>query len=126
MKNKKVLIPEDLPEFQKSIDNMPLENKIYVDKMMAIAEVKNLKNKCMEQKMIEDILNKYVIEAPSMGRSVILADRIDEVAEDIRQFLLQQTPCTAKLVCPVCENPCPHSHTDGAHSCEDCGHTWAN
>lgn len=47
----------------------------------------------MELKMIENILNKYVIEAPSMGRSVILADRIDEVADDIRQFLLQQTPC---------------------------------
>lgn len=45
----------------------------------------------MEQKIIEDILNKYVIESPSMGRSVILADRIDEVAEDIRQHLLQQT-----------------------------------
>jgi hypothetical protein len=48
----------------------------------------------MELKTIENILNKYVIEATSMGRSVILADRIDEVAEDIHQFLLQQTPCT--------------------------------
>lgn len=51
----------------------------------------------MEQKTIENILNKYVIEAPSMGRSVILADRIDEVAEEIHQQLLQQTQCTTQL-----------------------------
>lgn len=51
----------------------------------------------MELKMIENILNKYVIEAPSMGRSVILADRIDEVAEDIQEHLLQQTACYTML-----------------------------
>jgi len=51
----------------------------------------------MEQRKIEDILNKYVIEAPSMGRSVILADRIDEVAENVHQQLLQQTDCYTAL-----------------------------
>ncbi len=58
----------------------------------------------MELKMIENILNKYVIEAPSMGRSVILADRIDEVAEDIRQFLLQQCSVSGRSeqVCHIC------------------------
>lgn len=73
----------------------------------------------MELKMIEDILNKYVIEAPSMGRSVILADRIDEVAEDIRQFLLQQTPCTTH----VCQCQRLHGFTmiGGYSYCNTCG-----
>lgn len=31
-----------------------------------------------------------------------------------------------QLICPECENPYPHSHTDGSYSCEDCGHKWAN
>lgn len=62
---------------------------------------KNLKNKYMEPNTIEDILNKYVIEAPSMGRSVILADRIDEVADDIRQFY-----CAKPLVSGRSEQLC--------------------
>ena len=31
-----------------------------------------------------------------------------------------------QLICPECENPYPHSRTDGSYSCEDCGHKWAN
>jgi len=38
IKKAKVLREECLPEFQTSIDLMPVENKIYVDKIMAIAE----------------------------------------------------------------------------------------
>lgn len=68
----------------------------------------------MELKMIENILNKHVIEAPSMGRSVILADRIDEVADDIRQFLLQQTPMLAAVLIPR-KLPCL------CYSCPTCG-----
>lgn len=28
-------------------------------------------------------------------------------------------------ICPKCENPYPHSHTDGSYSCEECGNKWA-
>ena len=36
-RKKKVLVSEVLPEFRQSIDKMPLANKMFVDKSMAIA-----------------------------------------------------------------------------------------
>lgn len=29
-----------------------------------------------------------------------------------------------KIICPKCENPYPHSHSDGHNSCEECGHKF--
>lgn len=31
-----------------------------------------------------------------------------------------------QLICTECENPYPHSCTDGSYICEDCGHKWVN
>lgn len=45
----------------------------------------------MEQATIENILNKYVVDAPGTGRYVILADMIDIVAKDIYEQILNHT-----------------------------------
>jgi len=31
-----------------------------------------------------------------------------------------------KPLCQNCQNPYPHSHTDGSYSCEECGHKWTS
>ncbi|MBI1782739.1 MAG: helix-turn-helix transcriptional regulator [Sphingobacteriales bacterium] len=58
IKKKKVLLAEDMPEFQASIDNMPADSKIFVDKSLEIAhyifqlmERKGLKQKDLAEKM---------------------------------------------------------------------------
>lgn len=58
IKNKKKLVAEDMPEFQASIDVMPADSKIFVDKSLEIAdyifwlmEVKGLKQKDLADKM---------------------------------------------------------------------------
>lgn len=42
-KKKKILIPENIPEFQLSIDNMSPESKKKVDDAMAVAHSEKLK-----------------------------------------------------------------------------------
>lgn len=88
-----------------------------------LPDFKKTKDKYMNKKMIKELLKAHcTIEN---GRWVFKPIDIDAATLELEQ-VLQQTPCTTKLICPKCENPYPHSHTDGSYSCEDCGYKWAN
>ncbi len=58
IKKKKILVAEEMPEFDARIENMPVESKIFVDKSLEIAnfifeimEQKGLKQKDLASKM---------------------------------------------------------------------------
>ncbi len=58
IRKKKVLVPVEIPEFRESIDRMPEENKIFVDRSLDIAhhifelmEQKGLKQKDLAEKL---------------------------------------------------------------------------
>lgn len=58
IKKKKKLIAEEMPEFQASLDSMPVESKIFIDKSLEITEhifqlmaEKGLKQKDLAEKM---------------------------------------------------------------------------
>lgn len=57
---KKVLIAEEMPEFEKSIAQMPLSSKIFVDKSMAIADkiYKRIEELGITQKDLADRLGQ--------------------------------------------------------------------
>lgn len=57
---KKVLIAEEMPEFEKSIAEMPLSSKIFVDKSMAIADkiYKRIEELGITQKDLSDKLGQ--------------------------------------------------------------------
>ena len=63
-KKKKVLIIEDLPEFELSIDSMPEDSRIFVDKSLEIANYlfRVLEAKDMKQKDLADALGKTEAE----------------------------------------------------------------
>ena len=73
----------------------------------------------------KDFLDKLQTEIDAMLDAETNETLLDWLNNRHKQ-LLQQTVCTVQLICPECENPYPHSHTDGSYSCEDCGHKWAN
>ena len=79
----------------------------------------------MEQMITKDFLDKLQTEIDAMLDAETNETLLDWLNNRHKQ-LLQQTVCTVQLICPECENPYPHSHTDGSYSCEDCGHKWAN
>jgi hypothetical protein len=56
-------------------------------------------------------LNAYALGLDAMYEALVLYDVVGR---------------SEQLICPECENPYPHLHTDGSYSCEDCGHKWAN
>lgn len=82
-RKKKVLKTEDLPEFQESIDNMPLENKIYVDKMMAIAE------------RISDAIKRQGM------KRVEFADKIGKHEAEISKILSGKHNLTIRSICKI-------------------------
>ena len=57
---RKVLTPEDLPEFAESIRNMPDASRIYVDKSLAIVSkvYEIMERKGLLQKDLADKMNK--------------------------------------------------------------------
>lgn len=72
---------------------------------------------------------KLIIEADLSSEELqVLISEITILHRDVfhKQLVLQQTDCKTLLICPQCENPYPHTHTDGSHSCEECGRSWAN
>jgi len=83
MKNKKQLQPEDVSGFQESIDNMPLENKIYVDKMMAIAE------------RISDAIKRQGL------KRVEFAEKIGKHEAEISKILSGKHNLTIRSICKI-------------------------
>ena len=70
----------------------------------------------MEQKFIE--MSKVIFTSIDHYRESGRDDKfnIDSIAEYLqRQFLLQQTACNAKFICPVCKS----TNFDGL-DCDDC------
>lgn len=63
-KKKKILIAEEMPEFQKSIENLPEENKIFVDRSLEIANYifQLMGDKNMRQKDLAEKLGKTEAE----------------------------------------------------------------
>jgi transcriptional regulator with XRE-family HTH domain len=61
---KKILKSVSIPEFKESIDEMPLEDKIFVDKAMAISYyiLKRLKLKGLKQKDLANLMGKSEAE----------------------------------------------------------------
>ena len=51
---------------------------------------------------------------PEMGTNLILNLLITKMPKDT----------LGNIICPKCENPYPHSHTNGTYSCEECGYKW--
>ncbi len=64
IKKKKVLVPELMPEFQASIDAMPDDSRIFVDRSLEIAEhiYQLMEQKGMKQKDLADKLGKSEAE----------------------------------------------------------------
>ena len=64
IKNRKKLIAEEVPEFQASIDAMPMDSKIFVDKSLEIADHISLlmESKGMKQKDLAEKLGKSEAE----------------------------------------------------------------
>jgi transcriptional regulator with XRE-family HTH domain len=64
IKNKKTLVPEEIPEFFTAIDEMPLENKIFVDKSLEITQFifQVLENKGLKQKDLAEKMGKTEAE----------------------------------------------------------------
>lgn len=63
-RKKKILIPEELPEFQASIEAMPEDSRIFVDKSMEIADYifRVMEAKGMKQKDLAAALGKTEAE----------------------------------------------------------------
>jgi len=83
IKNAKVLTKESLPQFQASIDLMPLENKIYVDKIMAIAE------------RISDAIKRQGM------KRVEFADKIGKHEAEISKILSGRQNLTIRSICKI-------------------------
>jgi transcriptional regulator with XRE-family HTH domain len=64
IKNKKILVAEEMPEVQASIDAMPAENRIFVDKSLEIADYifRVMEEKGMLQKDLADKMGKSEAE----------------------------------------------------------------
>lgn len=64
IKKKKILIAEDLPEFEASVNAMPEDSRIFVDKSLEIANYifQVMKNKNMKQKDLADAMGKSEAE----------------------------------------------------------------
>jgi len=64
IKNKQTLIAEELPEFQASIDSMPADSRIFVDKSLEIANyiMQLMELKDMRQKDLAEKLSKSEAE----------------------------------------------------------------
>lgn len=64
MKNKKTLVPEEMPEFQTALDGLPSESKLFVDLSMNIAHVVHLlmEAKGMKQKDLAEGMGKSEAE----------------------------------------------------------------
>jgi transcriptional regulator with XRE-family HTH domain len=68
IKKKKILIAEEMPEFQASIDAMPADSKIFVDKSMEIAQYiyHLMELKGMKQKDLAEAMGKSEAEVSKM------------------------------------------------------------
>ena len=64
IKKQKVLIPQAMPEFQDSIDEMSVDSRIFVDKSLEIAEhiMHLMEQKGMKQKDLADRMGKSEAE----------------------------------------------------------------
>lgn len=64
IKKKKILIAEDMPEFHSDIEAMPVEDKIFVDKSVEIAEYvfQLIEEKGMKQKDLAEKMGKTEAE----------------------------------------------------------------
>ena len=64
IKKKKALVAEAMPEFQASIDAMPADSKIFVDKSLEIADYifQLMEKKEMKQKDLADLMEKSEAE----------------------------------------------------------------
>lgn len=64
IKNKKILIAEDIPGFEESIEAMPEDNRIFVDKSLEIANYifQAMESKNMKQKDLATALGKSEAE----------------------------------------------------------------
>lgn len=64
IKKKKIFIAEDLPEFEASVNAMPDDSRIFVDKSLEIANYifQVMENKNMKQKDLADALGKSEAE----------------------------------------------------------------
>lgn len=85
-----------------------------------------------EPKSIEEVPSWVIVNAlrcPIDAQISIVAKLLQHLDHDQRAKALSMSGVVGRseqLVCPECENPYPHSHTNGSYSCEDCGHKWAN
>ncbi len=63
-RKKKALVPEEIPEFQESINRMPEDSRIFVDRSLEIAEYiyQLMEYKGMKQKDLADKLGKSEAE----------------------------------------------------------------
>ena len=68
IKKKKILIAEDIPEFRESIDKMPADSKIFVDKSMEIAHhiFRLMEERGMKQKELAAKMGKSEAEISKM------------------------------------------------------------
>jgi len=60
IKNKKILVPEEIPEFRRLIDNMSEESKMFVDLSLVLANNIHelIEKRCITQKDFADKLEK--------------------------------------------------------------------
>lgn len=67
-KNKKILVPETMPEFDTGIENMPEDSKIFVDKSLEIADYiyRVMEQKGMKQKDLAEKMGKSEAEVSKL------------------------------------------------------------
>ena len=80
--------------------------------------------------MSYNVKNKSSMELENKIKCVLMDFEINEInlqeATKRILLLLDVVGRSEQLICPNCENPYPHTKTDGTHYCEECWMSWAD